>query len=62
MLSRRIDATDTPVIDFTRRVLAQRKDAMSLAQVSGGGWGGASHAWKYITNSDVSDPMGADAR
>ncbi|PNH07737.1 Aspartate aminotransferase [Tetrabaena socialis] len=31
-LSRRIDATDTPVIDFTRRVMATRKDAMSLAQ------------------------------
>ncbi|KAG2496482.1 hypothetical protein HYH03_005308 [Edaphochlamys debaryana] len=31
-LSRRIDATDTPVIDFTRRIMAQRKDALSLAQ------------------------------
>ncbi|GLC33937.1 hypothetical protein PLESTB_000820000 [Pleodorina starrii] len=32
MLSRRIDATDTPVIDFTRRLMAKRKDALSLAQ------------------------------
>lgn len=32
-LSRRIDATDTPVIDFTRKLMASRKDAMSLAQV-----------------------------
>ncbi|GFR53019.1 hypothetical protein Agub_g15711 [Astrephomene gubernaculifera] len=32
LLSRRIDATDTPVIDFTRRVMAKRKDALSLAQ------------------------------
>ncbi|PNW88952.1 hypothetical protein CHLRE_01g051800v5 [Chlamydomonas reinhardtii] len=31
-LSRRIDATDTPVIDFTRKLMASRKDAMSLAQ------------------------------
>ncbi|KAG2424660.1 hypothetical protein HXX76_014384 [Chlamydomonas incerta] len=31
-LSRRIDATDTPVIDFTRKLMGSRKDAMSLAQ------------------------------
>ncbi|GIL60491.1 hypothetical protein Vafri_15048 [Volvox africanus] len=32
MLSRRIDATDTPVIDFTRRMMSKRKDTLSLAQ------------------------------
>ncbi len=33
-LSKRINDTDTPVIDFTRRVMSSRPDALSLAQVS----------------------------
>ncbi|EFJ50455.1 aspartate aminotransferase [Volvox carteri f. nagariensis] len=55
LLSRRIDATDTPVIDFTRRLMAQRKDALSLAQGIVH-WGPPPAALERLTARLVSEP------
>ncbi|KXZ54966.1 hypothetical protein GPECTOR_3g133 [Gonium pectorale] len=59
-LSRRIDATDTPVIDFTRRVMASRKDALSLAQGIVH-WGPPPAALARLTSRLVADPAAMSA-
>lgn len=60
-LSRRIDATDTPVIDFTRRALAQgRPDALSLAQ----GvvyWGPPPEALQAFSTALAAEPLAVSA-